>query len=53
MNYDVIIVGTGAGGATVAHELSTKNLNVLVLEKGLNIQKEQQPIISLKHQIIA
>ncbi len=36
MNYDVIIVGTGAGGATVAHELSTKNLNVLVLEKGLN-----------------
>jgi len=29
-------VGTGAGGATVAHELSNKNLNILVLEKGLN-----------------
>ena len=36
MIYDVIIVGTGAGGATVAHELSNKNLNILVLEKGLN-----------------
>ncbi len=36
MIYDIIIVGTGAGGATVAHELSNKNLNILVLEKGLN-----------------
>ena len=35
MIYDVIIVGTGAGGATVAHELSNKDLNILVLEKGL------------------
>ena len=30
------LLGTGAGGATVAHELSNKNLNILVLEKGLN-----------------
>ena len=36
MIYDVIIVGTGAGGATVAHELSDKDLNILVLEKGFN-----------------
>jgi choline dehydrogenase-like flavoprotein len=36
MIYDVIIVGTGAGGATVAHELSNKNLNILVLEKGFD-----------------
>jgi choline dehydrogenase-like flavoprotein len=35
MIYDVIIVGTGAGGATVAHELSDKGLHILVLEKGL------------------
>ncbi len=35
MIYDVIIVGTGAGGATVAHELSNKGLNILVLEKGI------------------
>jgi choline dehydrogenase-like flavoprotein len=36
MIYDIIIVGTGAGGATVAHELSNKNLKLLVLEKGLD-----------------
>ena len=30
----VIIVGTGAGGATVAYELSKKDLNILILEKG-------------------
>ncbi|HTX61010.1 MAG TPA: GMC family oxidoreductase N-terminal domain-containing protein, partial [Methanobacterium sp.] len=34
MNYDVIIVGTGAGGATAARELSKKGINVLILEKG-------------------
>ena len=36
MIYDVIIVGTGAGGATVAHELSNKGLNILILEKGFD-----------------
>ena len=36
MIYDVIIVGTGAGGATLAHELFNKGLNVLVLEKGID-----------------
>ena len=34
MIYDVIIIGTGVGGATAAHELSNKGLNILVLEKG-------------------
>ena len=34
MIYDVIVVGTGAGGATVARELSLKGLDVLILEKG-------------------
>jgi len=34
MIYDVIVVGTGAGGATVARELSREGLNVLILEKG-------------------
>ncbi|MTK63347.1 MAG: GMC family oxidoreductase [Methanobacterium sp.] len=37
MIYDVIIVGTGAGGATVAHELCNENLNLLILDKGSNI----------------
>lgn len=34
MIYDVIVVGTGAGGSTVARELSMKGLDVLLLEKG-------------------
>lgn len=34
MTFDVIVVGTGAGGATVAKELSKEGLDVLVLEKG-------------------
>ncbi|WP_407377234.1 GMC family oxidoreductase N-terminal domain-containing protein [Methanobrevibacter sp.] len=32
--YDVIVVGTGAGGSTVAKDLSVKGRNVLILEKG-------------------
>ena len=34
MTFDVIVIGTGAGGATVARELSKKGLKVLILEKG-------------------
>ena len=34
MIFDVAIIGTGAGGATVARELSKKGLKVLILEKG-------------------
>lgn len=33
--YDFIIVGSGAGGATLAKELSGKNKSVLVIEKGI------------------
>src|SRR6478736_3097078 len=32
--YDIIIIGSGAGGAPIAHELAKKNKSVLVLEKG-------------------
>ncbi len=34
MTYDVIVIGTGAGGATAAREISKKGLKVLILEKG-------------------
>lgn len=34
--YDVIVVGSGPGGATVAKELSQKNRKVLILEWGNN-----------------
>ena len=34
MTFDAIVIGTGAGGATVARELSKKDYKVLILEKG-------------------
>lgn len=32
--YDIIIVGSGAGGSTLAYELSKKGNSVLIIEKG-------------------
>lgn len=34
MKYDICIIGSGAGGAPIAYELSNAGFNVLVLEKG-------------------
>lgn len=34
--YDFIVVGSGAGGSTLARELSRKNRSVLILEAGEN-----------------
>jgi choline dehydrogenase-like flavoprotein len=33
-HYDVIIVGSGAGGGTLAHRLAPSRKRVLVLERG-------------------
>ena len=33
-DFDVIVVGSGPGGGSVAKELSTSGLNILILEKG-------------------
>jgi len=35
-NYDTVIVGSGAGGSTLAKELSQKGKKVLILERGKN-----------------
>jgi choline dehydrogenase-like flavoprotein len=40
MKYDVCIVGSGAGGAPIAYELSNAGFNVLVLEKGKNFTEK-------------
>lgn len=37
--YDYIIVGSGAGGATLAKELSSKGKSVAVVEKGVKGEK--------------
>jgi len=36
-NWDVIVIGSGAGGAALAWRLATRGVNVLVLEKGPRI----------------
>ncbi len=39
--YDVIIVGTGAGGGTLAHRLSTSGKRILLLERGGFVPREK------------
>ena len=33
-SYDVIVIGSGAGGGTLAHRLATSGLRVLIVERG-------------------
>jgi choline dehydrogenase-like flavoprotein len=40
MNYDVIIIGSGAGGAAAAHQLTQAGRRVLLLEKGTDLPKD-------------
>jgi choline dehydrogenase-like flavoprotein len=40
--YDVIIIGTGAGGGTVAHALSDSPARILILERGDFIPQEDE-----------
>ena len=39
-HYDVIIVGTGAGGGTLAHTLASSGKRILLLERGNFLPKE-------------
>ena len=40
--YDVVVIGTGAGGATVAHALAQTGARLLVLERGGDIPREPE-----------
>jgi choline dehydrogenase-like flavoprotein len=40
-HYDVIIIGSGAGGGTLAHRLSGSGLRVLLLERGGYLPREK------------
>ena len=55
--YDAIVIGTGAGGATVAKDLSQQEKNILILEKGNRkdngsyVQHMKTKQIQLKNQL--
>jgi choline dehydrogenase-like flavoprotein len=41
MHYDVIIIGTGAGGGTLAHRLAPSGKRILLLERGGYVPREK------------
>ena len=40
-HYDIIIIGTGAGGGTLAHRLAPSGKKILVLERGSFLPREK------------
>jgi choline dehydrogenase-like flavoprotein len=40
--FDIIIIGTGAGGGTMAHALSESGARILVLERGDFVKQEEE-----------
>lgn len=40
-HYDVIIIGTGAGGGTLAHRLAPTGKKILILERGTYVPRER------------
>jgi choline dehydrogenase-like flavoprotein len=41
MHYDVIIIGSGAGGGTLAHRLAPTGARILILERGGFVPRER------------
>ncbi len=41
-HYDVIIIGTGAGGGTLARKMAPSGKNILILERGPYIPREKE-----------
>ena len=46
-HYDVIIIGTGAGGGTLAHKLAPTGKRILLLERGDYVAREKENWSSL------
>jgi choline dehydrogenase-like flavoprotein len=42
MSADVVVIGSGMGGATVAHALARRGVDVLVLERGHRLPREPE-----------
>ena len=42
MHYDIIIIGTGSGGSTMAYKLAPSGKKILILERGGFIPKEKE-----------
>jgi choline dehydrogenase-like flavoprotein len=40
--FDIIIIGSGAGGGTIAHALASTPARILILERGSSIPQESQ-----------
>ena len=40
--YDVIIIGTGAGGGTLAYALASSGKRILLLERGDYVPREKE-----------
>ena len=41
-HYDIVIIGTGAGGATLAHRLAPTGKRILLLERGDYLPREKE-----------
>jgi len=41
-HYDVIVIGTGAGGGTLAHRLAPTGKRILLLERGDWLPREPE-----------
>src|SRR6187401_1226632 len=41
-HYDIIIIGTGAGGGTLAHKLAPSGKRILILERGGYVPREKE-----------
>jgi choline dehydrogenase-like flavoprotein len=46
--YDVIIIGTGAGGGTLARKLAPTGKKILILERGEFLAKESSELVDLE-----